>query len=363
MTKAALFAGALLPVAAGISFVLVPAISRILGPIRTFAVSAALAVAFVELVPSAARELGWPAFLVFFIALLVPHLIEIGAQGIRGRLSGHLALELGYVGLFIHQGFHGLEIGAASLTNTGAAPIVFAVAAHTVPLVAVAVLGYAQCEGQRTAIWRGLGLGLATGGGVTVGLMGAAYELHSIEPWLRAAIAGLLLHVLSHGLETNPPHTNGQRTIDLVAMFLGMAIPIGWLYATLSTLQYNLLLKLFQEFVDVSLPLMALAAMVLAGGATIHEATSGSSEPLWPRARARFDSSMALASPWMLVVATTLMVLASAEYGGIPHWGLATPWGVTMGVVLAIVFLRSIWQRGFRIWLVSLTGTTHHHHH
>ncbi|MBW1881228.1 MAG: hypothetical protein JRJ84_22975, partial [Deltaproteobacteria bacterium] len=50
-----------------------------------------------------------------------------------------------------------------------------------------------------------------------------------VEPWLRAIVAGVLLHILGHDLPHHPPPGWMARFIDLAAMLAGVLLPLTWL--------------------------------------------------------------------------------------------------------------------------------------
>jgi hypothetical protein len=78
--------------------------------------------------------------------------------------------------------------------------VALAIALHTTPLIAVAVLGYTRRMGARAAALRALALAAATALGVGLGVRADAPGLDVWLPWLEASIAGLMLHVVAHDL-------------------------------------------------------------------------------------------------------------------------------------------------------------------
>ncbi|MBU6284019.1 hypothetical protein KGQ64_17380, partial [bacterium] len=87
---------------------------------RTFAFAAAALVVFAHLLPEAVAEVGFPALVVFGASLALPALLERLAHARHGH--GHLhgehaddhapGLEIGYLGLLLHNFGDGLGIGA-----------------------------------------------------------------------------------------------------------------------------------------------------------------------------------------------------------------------------------------------------------
>jgi ZIP family zinc transporter len=72
-----------------------------------------------------------------------------------------------------------------------------------------------------------------TTGAISLDLLGAA-RIAVMKPWLVAAVAGLLLHALSHVPKRAETHTPKHKLTDLVAGLLGLAVALvslehdGW---------------------------------------------------------------------------------------------------------------------------------------
>ncbi len=221
--------GALLPVLLGVGVALLPPVGAgVVGPTRTFALAAALVVVLLEMLPAAASELGPWALVAFVASVLAPGLIEFGVARISRLSPGILTLEIGYLGLLLHQAVDGFGIGVAGQQSS----VTLSIAAHSAPLVAASTLGYSARLGPRAALWRGLGLLLLTAVGVVAGSGATQGAPEGIDPWLQAILGGFLLHVLGHGLETDPPRTVGTRLTELAAMAGGMLLPLGWMDLT-----------------------------------------------------------------------------------------------------------------------------------
>ncbi|MBW2258600.1 MAG: hypothetical protein JRI25_28975, partial [Deltaproteobacteria bacterium] len=145
---------ALVPVLVGVAFAFAPGLDRrFLGPLQTGAIAAALTVVLAELLPEATSTLGVAALGAFAAGLAVPVGLEVfGRRLARVRRKGRhgFALEAAFLGLMVHQVGDGLQVGAAGVIEDGMS-VIFAVAAHTTPLIAVTVLAYAHHDGRRTA--------------------------------------------------------------------------------------------------------------------------------------------------------------------------------------------------------------------
>jgi zinc transporter ZupT len=193
-------------VALGTALALIPRRgARIVGPIRIVALVAALAVIVTHLLPEAVHELGSWAFVAFAAGMAFPWLMDLAGE-VAGRGGSSRAprtplatLEVSYVGLVVHRFGDGLSMGAiaqASQTPKAALAVLLALAAHIVPVTTIMVLAFVGLRGPRTALFRAVGLGIATMAGVLVAGLALERGPKDISPWISALVAGLLLHVV-----------------------------------------------------------------------------------------------------------------------------------------------------------------------
>lgn len=228
---------ATLAVLLGLLLGLAPTASRrALGPLRTLALTAVIAVVALHLLPEALGELGALGLGVFAAGLALPRWLT----WISGRASGHgaqekLGLELGFWGLLVHHVGDGLALGAYSRVDSRSAhshaDVLFALVLHTVPLVAVVAAGYARTEGPRAAISRSVRLALASIVGVLLTRLVPEAAVSGAQAWVAAGVSGLLLHGLTHDLGRDLPTDAGGRVFDLLMALTGAAL--GWLGAAL----------------------------------------------------------------------------------------------------------------------------------
>ena len=209
-----------------------------MGPVRTFALTAALSVVVLHLLPEALGDVGAAAIFVFLLGLLVPEALgKLGttlwrlshpsAKDEGRKESSHLALEAGYVGLLLHRVGDGMGLGAftgemhASAASGG---VIAAMAAHAVPVVAIVVLTFDSVRGRDSALKRAAGLGLASIFGVLLahGLPGATFV--EASPWISAFVGGMLLHVVTHDLGVQLPRDRRERWIDFAAGGAGILV-------------------------------------------------------------------------------------------------------------------------------------------
>jgi ZIP family zinc transporter len=211
--------------------------------IRSFAVVAAAAIALLHLLPEAIAGAGWGALGAAFVGAFGPMLLErmIPSQHDHAHEAPTTALAMGYAAVVAHQAGEGAAL--ASLAQTGALSvgIVLAVAAHTVPLAMVVGIRVLEARGEqehghRRAISLALaGVIAATAVGAAAGSLLGGARLTAVQPWLLAAVAGLLLHALSHDALAAPSTSAKARAGDMLAGWAGLALAIagieegGWI--------------------------------------------------------------------------------------------------------------------------------------
>jgi len=202
--------------------------TRHLGPIKTFAFAAAIAVVATSFLPEAISSLGPMAAVPFAVGFLSPRLLEVGFSSIGSReRNAHVGLEVGYAGLSIHQLGDGVGMGALtgpSHEGHHHLDVFLAIGGHTVPVAAVVVLAFAHAKGRFVAAQRALGLAMA----VVLGVVVARYLGVSIgSRWggvTSAVVGGLLVHIATDDLGAALPTTTVSRAVDLLAGLTGVAI-------------------------------------------------------------------------------------------------------------------------------------------
>ncbi|HEX6765121.1 MAG TPA: hypothetical protein VF103_06575 [Polyangiaceae bacterium] len=217
-------------VALGLGLGLVPAgRARLAGPLRTFALSAALTVVVLHLLPEAFSEIGVLALGLFAATSVVPAWLGF-VRGLRGvhhdEAAVHGGLAAGYVGLLVHHVGDGLGLGAYASLPGGAlahADVMLALAAHTVPLVAVVAFAFQSDGGSRRALLAAAGLAGASVLGVFLSSVAPPALVERYSAWVAALVAGLLVHVVTHDLGRDLPVRLGGRVLDAVAAIAGVA--------------------------------------------------------------------------------------------------------------------------------------------
>ncbi len=206
-----------------------------MGPMRTFALTAALAVVILHLLPEALSQAGVWAILVFVLGLVTPELLsKLGTflwragRETSGQVNPRdLALEASYFGLLAHRVGDGIGLGAYTgelFVSSARAGVVTALAAHAVPVVAIVVLTFDSVRGRGSALKRAVGLALASIGGVFVAHALPSETFAAANAWVAAFVGGMLLHVVTHDLSAQLPSTAGARVWDLLAAALGVFV-------------------------------------------------------------------------------------------------------------------------------------------
>jgi len=160
---------------------------------RGVAVTAAVLVGLLVLLPEALNEGGPAVLAVLLLGVVVPSGIE------RLVHSSRMEAGVGLVaaGMVLHQVLDGVQMGAVG-PSVGA-PGVLALGLHGLPLAAVALMAMAR-SGRAPALALWVLLVVATGVGFAVGASVPPVWLAPWEPWIQAAVAGVLLHVLIHDI-------------------------------------------------------------------------------------------------------------------------------------------------------------------
>ena len=190
-------------VAAGAALGLVaPGRGRWVDAIRTFAIVSAVAVVVGRLIPHAVSAAGLQVLLAVAAAFVAPWLIErAGHEDPEHDHSSTKGLELSYWGLMLHKLGDGLALG--SFTGEAHAghhhgDTLLAIAAHSVPVTALITLAFTSARGWRSGVRRAAGLALIGSLGVVIAHQTSLGNWTRGEPWIEAAVGGLLLHVVTH---------------------------------------------------------------------------------------------------------------------------------------------------------------------
>jgi hypothetical protein len=216
---------------------------RFMPAIRSFAVVAAAAIALLHLLPEAIVVIGAPALAVAAAFAFGPAVLEraLPSQRDHSHEAPTTALAMGYAAVIAHQAGEGAALASLASTGALALGIVLAIAAHTVPLamvVAIRVLEVRGSAGAGKATGLALaGVALATFAGALCGVLVGAGRLVAVQPWILAAVAGLLLHALAHDALASPGASVYARAGETLAGWAGLLVALlgvedgGWLIA------------------------------------------------------------------------------------------------------------------------------------
>lgn len=202
---------------------------RALGRLRALALGAAFAVVAFQLLPEAAVRLGPAALLATALGFALPtafERLELGRRFGGAKASdGRIGLELGFVGLLVHQLGDGLGMGA--FTGPGHddhlhLEVFLTVGAHTVPIIAVMAAAFARLGGVGPALVRAGLLALASVVGVVLAGSTFAAVIGPHHALVSAIVGGLLLHVVVHGLDEVPVRGIGERALEVGLVAVGV---------------------------------------------------------------------------------------------------------------------------------------------
>ncbi len=348
---------ALLTVAISVAVGLLAAIAAharlwVLAPVRAFAVVAVAAAIALHVVPEAIDGAGWWVLAPVVLGFVAPPLVGKVA---RSAAVAHrrVAAELSYAGVMVHQLGDGIGLGAL----TGEAhddhvhwDFVIGVGAHTVPLVAVIALTFAELGGRRAALVRAAGMLVATVAGVALTRIDTSFMV-AAGPWINAAVAGLLFHVLLHDADDRAV-PRAARPLEAVGAALGAALP----FVAVGHDHGGLTGALREGLGDV---IVALAPVVVVGGVV---ATALARRPrLRPAAIAAVVAGPVTVVALLLagyVAAATSLDLAGDDLPVLS--AIPTAVGVAAAALLAALALGRIATAGFLTWLGRAPG--HHAH-
>lgn len=221
-------------VAAGTALGLVRGGGRLASTLRTFAFVSALAVVLGQLLPEALGHVGLPALVVFAVGLFLPHFLLHSKHHAHGEAHGHAhpstGLMIGLLVLALHKVGDGIALGAFGGHDSGEsghAGVLVAIAAHTVPVVAMMVQAIVQAKNVRAGALAGGLLGLSTTAGVLLSSSAALARNEAAMGWLTALVAGMLMHVVTHDWAARIPKERGARALDALATVAGLGIVLA----------------------------------------------------------------------------------------------------------------------------------------
>jgi len=205
-----------------------PGRGRLLDAIRTFAIVSSVAVVVGRLIPDAVSAGGPQVLIAVALAFLAPWLIERAAhEDPEHDHSSTMGLELSYWGLMIHKLGDGLALG--SFTGEAHAghhhgDVLTAIAVHSVPVTALITLAFTSAHGRNSGIRRAIGLAAVGSMGVVLAQQTSLGSWTRGEPWIEAAVGGLLLHVVTHDWAHEHEHPALPGWPQVIAIAAGVSV-------------------------------------------------------------------------------------------------------------------------------------------
>ena len=205
-----------------------PGRGRLLDAIRTFAVVSSVAVVVGRLIPDAISAGGPLVLIAVAVAFITPWLIERAAhEDPEHDRSSTMGLELSYWGLMIHKLGDGLALG--SFTGEAHAghhhgDVLTAIAVHSVPVTALITLAFTSAHGRNSGVRRAIGLALVGTIGVVLAQQTSLGSWARGEPWIEAAVSGLLLHVVTHDWAHEHDHPALPGWPQVIAIAAGVGV-------------------------------------------------------------------------------------------------------------------------------------------
>ncbi|HUQ04664.1 MAG TPA: hypothetical protein VM261_19320 [Kofleriaceae bacterium] len=324
----------------------------VLAPVRAFAVIAVAMAIAVHILPEAIDGAGWWVLVPFALGFVAPPLIARVAKQRAGQ-HRRLAAELSYAGVLVHQVADGVGLGVLAGGDGGVHwDFVIGVGAHTVPVVAVIALAFAELGGARAALLRTAGLFAATAAGILLTRADASF-VSDAGPWLNAAVSGLLFHVLLHDADDRDV-PNQARPLEALGAAAGAALPF---------LTHGDVHGPFAEAVrhGAGDAIVALAPVLVVGGVL--------AAIMAPHHRRSPGTILAVVAGPMTALA--LLAAAYLEAARSTHEGVHTlsPIPDAVGLVAAFILgclaFARIATAGFMEWLGGGDKENHpaHHHH
>jgi ZIP family zinc transporter len=203
--------------------------------VRTFATMAAAGVALLHLLPESIADVGYKALIAAAAGLFTPIALERFSPSRDAHGHAHAqpaTLAMGYMAVLAHQMGEGAAVASLARVGELSAPVVLAIAAHTVPLSMVVALRVLEARGEQAAgAWRFVALAVAglsaatVAGGAAGDLLGQG-AIEVLKPWLIAAVSGLLLHMVLHDETPEEARSTRGRLIDAGAGLVGLSLSL-----------------------------------------------------------------------------------------------------------------------------------------
>ncbi len=286
------------------------ALPRITGPLKTFAVVSASSVVFLHFLPHALESKGiWGVAVAALSYALVSGLERAGASSALQRKAhgkeaahdpaGGLGLGLSYFALVLHR----IADGAALAAAEGNPGVLWALGAHSIPVLALVTLAYRR-RSLREALLRAGLLGVASALSFTAlsalpSLLGGGFS-----GWVDAVACGVLMNVVVGELRGDLPQSRLQKSIDVLAAVAGASLVVSPLVSGAAPHDELLdLHRLLSQWLRLAPPL--LCGLVVSAG--IHGAERDSARPALSDALGPLGPARAELSPVAILLSVQLL--------------------------------------------------------
>lgn len=196
---------------------------NLVAPIRAFGAVSVVGLVLLSLLPEAIGQLGAIALILALVGGLVPAALD-RTRRLAGGQNRSLGIELSFTALLAHQLCDGVALASESAIFHAHNhwDSLFAMSVHTIPVTTLTVISFSALRGTRSALFRALLIALATGTGVYICGLAPASSVNTWQPWLSAAVSGMLLHIVLSVPEARS-NTGQARILDAIATLIGFA--------------------------------------------------------------------------------------------------------------------------------------------
>ena len=234
--------------------------SRAFSLIDGFVVVAVLGLALLEIAPEAIESAGAWALVAVLLGLILPRVFE---SRVGGRETHRAAAWVALAGMAVHAVTDGIALGGAQLAEVHSHALEWAVILHHLPegLAVWWMLTSSERGGQRGAALALVAIAVATVVGYFLVGVSGLFASELVLGLLQAFVAGLLLHVVSHGIGSRrSKQADEHRLLPGIGGLVGLAFVLALFVAPhLEDGHGGATLAAFWELILASAPALLLA--------------------------------------------------------------------------------------------------------